>query len=63
MAGLKGKFYTLILKFVYITFCLLTEPQTMLQPKILMAQTSFYCKFLLSLCILFIHCSLVSSFN
>ena len=44
MAGLKGKFYTLILKFVYITFCLLTEPQTMLKPKILMAQSSFYCK-------------------
>ena len=44
MAGLKEKFYTLILKFVYITFCLLTEPQTMLQLKILMAQTLFYCK-------------------
>ena len=37
MAGLKEKIYTLILKFVYITFCLLTEPQTMLQLKILMA--------------------------
>ena len=31
---LKEKFYTLILRFVYITFCLLTEPQTMLQLKI-----------------------------
>ena len=30
MAGLKERFYTLILKFVNITFCLLTEPQTML---------------------------------
>ena len=28
MAGLKEIFYTLILKFVYITFCLLMEPQT-----------------------------------
>ena len=37
MAGLKENFYTLILKFVYITFCLLAEPQTMLQLKILMA--------------------------
>ena len=37
MAGLKEKFYTLLLKFVYITFCLLVEPQTMLQLKILMA--------------------------
>ena len=41
MAGLKEIFYTLILKFVYITFCLLMEPQTedermkMLQLKIL----------------------------
>ena len=30
MAGLKERFYTLILQFVYITFCLLTEPQTIL---------------------------------
>ena len=30
MAGLKEKSCTLILKFVYITFCLLTKPQTML---------------------------------
>ena len=37
MAGLKEKIYTLIFKFVYITFRLLTEPQTMLQLKILMA--------------------------
>ena len=37
MAGLKEKFYTLLLKFMYITFCLLTEPQTMFQLKILMA--------------------------
>ena len=28
MAGLKEKFYTLVLKFVYITFCLLSELQT-----------------------------------
>ena len=28
MTGLKEKFYTLILKFVYIPICLLTEPQT-----------------------------------
>ena len=61
-AGLKGTFYTLILKFAYITFCLLREPQTMLQLRILMAYT-FIKKFLLSLCILFIHCSFVSSFN
>ena len=31
LAGLKETFYISILKFVYITFCLLTEPQTMLQ--------------------------------
>ena len=31
MAGLKEKFYNLILRFVYITFCLLMEPQTILQ--------------------------------
>ena len=29
IAGLKEKFYTLILKFVNITFCFMTEPQTM----------------------------------
>ena len=34
----EGKILTLI--FVYITFYLLTEPQTMLQLKILMTQTS-----------------------
>ena len=28
MAGLKETFYTLILKFVHIAFCLLTKPQT-----------------------------------
>ena len=28
MAGLKEKFYTLVLKFVCITFCLLSELQT-----------------------------------
>ena len=28
MAGLQGKFYTLILKFTYITFCLLTKPDS-----------------------------------
>ena len=39
MAGLQEKFYILILKFVYITFYLLTEPH-----KILMAYTLFYCK-------------------
>ena len=44
MAGLKEKFYTLILKFWNITFWLLTEPQSMLQLKILMAQTLFYCQ-------------------
>ena len=37
LAGLKETFYTLLLKFVYITFCLLAEPQTMLHLKILMA--------------------------
>ena len=37
ISGSKEKFYTLILKFVYVTFYLLTEPQTMLQLKILMA--------------------------
>ena len=37
LAGLKEKIYTLILKFVYITFSLLTEPQTVFQLKILMA--------------------------
>ena len=31
MAGLKEKFYNLILRFVYITFFLLMEPQTILQ--------------------------------
>ena len=44
MAGLKETFYILILKFVYITFCLLTEPRSMLQLKFFMAQTLFYCK-------------------
>ena len=36
VAGSKEKIYTLILKFVCITFCLLTEPQTILELKILM---------------------------
>ena len=44
MAGLKEKFYNLILKFVYIKIFLLTEPQTILQLKIVMACTLFYCK-------------------
>ena len=45
MAGLKEKLYTLILKFAYITFCLLaTELQTILQLKILMTYT-FIAKF------------------
>ena len=44
MVGLKEKFYTLILKFWNITFWLLTEPQSMFQLKILMAQTLFYCQ-------------------
>ena len=44
MAGLNEKLYTLILRLVYITFCLLKKPQTMLQLKILMAYTLFYCK-------------------
>ena len=44
MAGLTEKFYTLILKFVHITFCLLAEPQTMLQLKVSMAYALFYCK-------------------
>ena len=57
MAGLKEIFYTLIQKFVYITFCLLTKSQAMLQLKILMLneQNAQAQKFLLSLCILFIH--------
>ena len=55
--SLKEKFYPLILKFVCITFSLLTEPQTMLQLKIVMTETFFIVKFLLSLCIPFIHCS------
>ena len=45
IAGLKEKIYTLILKFAYITFCLLaTELQTILQLKILMTYT-FIAKF------------------
>ena len=36
IAGLKEKYYTLILEFEYITFCLLTKLQIMLQLKILM---------------------------
>ena len=51
MAGLNEKFYTLILKFINITFCLLTEPQTKLQLKILMAPQTLH--------ILFIPCSFV----
>ena len=46
-------------KFVNITFCLLTEPQTMLQLKIFIAKTLFIVKFIPSLWILFIHCSFV----
>ena len=34
MAGFTEKFDTLMLKLVYITFCLPTKPQTMLQLKI-----------------------------
>ena len=34
--ALKERFYTLILKLMYIIFYLLTEPQAMLQLKILM---------------------------
>ena len=37
IAGLTEKFYTLILKFEYIAFCLLTEPRTVLRLKILVA--------------------------
>ena len=60
MTSLNEKFHTLILNFVCITFCLLTEPQTMLQLEILMAYTLFYCKVSSELlCILFIHCSFV----
>ena len=44
MAGLKEKFYTFILRFVHITFCLLVELQKVLKLKILMAWTLFYCK-------------------
>ena len=59
MAGLKEKFYILIIKFMYGTFCFLTEPQTMLQLKILWHRPYFIVKLLLSLCILFIHSSFV----
>ena len=59
MVGLEEKFYTLIIKFVYITFCLLTEPQAMLQLKILWHRPYFIVKLVLSLCILFIDCSFV----
>ena len=64
MAGLKETFYILILKFVYTTFHLLTEPQTMLRLKILMAYTLFYCKVSSEL-VHFVHLLLiyVSSFN
>ena len=41
---LLSNYSNLILRFVYITFSLLTEPQTMLQLKILLAYTLFYCK-------------------
>ena len=44
MAGLKETFCTLILKFLYVTIYLLAKPQTMLQLKILMAQTLFHYK-------------------
>ena len=43
MTGLKERFHTLILNFVYITFCLLTEPQTV-------TAGDFIVKFLLSFC-------------
>ena len=59
MAGLKEKFYTLIIKFMHIKFCLLTKPQTILQLKILWHRPYFIVKLLLSLCILFIHSSFV----
>ena len=64
LAGLKEKFYTSILRFVYITFCLLMEPQAMLQLKILMGQTLFYCKVFSEL-VHSVHSLLVcvSSFN
>ena len=39
MVGFNEKVYTLILTFMYITLCLLTEPKTMFQLKILMTQT------------------------
>ena len=64
MAGLKETFYILILKFVYTTFRLLTEPQTILQLKILMVYTLFYYKVSSEL-VHFVHLLLlcVSSFN
>ena len=64
MAGLKEKFYTLILKSVYITFCLLTEPQTMLKLNILMAEALIYGKVSSEL-VYSVHLLLicVSSFN
>ena len=40
----EGKLLYLNTQFMYITFCSLTEPQTMLQLKIFMAYTLFYCK-------------------
>ena len=64
MAGLREKFYTLILKSVYITFCLLAEPQTMLKLNILMAEALFYGKVSSEL-VYSVHSLLicVSSFN
>ena len=44
MAGFTEKFVTLILKLVYITFCLLMKPQTMLQLKIFDGIDLIYCK-------------------
>ena len=57
MTGLKEKCYTFLLKFVYITFCLLREPQ---KTEDFEAYTLFYSKVSSELlCILFIHCSFV----
>ena len=59
MADFKEKFYTFILRFVYIAFCLLMKPQAMLQLTSLMGWhvPYFIVTFPLSLWILSIHCS------
>ena len=62
MAGLKEKNYTLILKFVYITFCLTTNHchfnhRLCCSWRFWLYRPHFIVKFLLNLCILFIHCS------